>query len=269
MSTTAEEQVTSLLAFIAGRGFPADLSFSEAEVEIVSRIRELPSPEKKNVDDLKQSLQGTWRLVFTTNDQLKILSSIPGGPTKLYFEHISDDTLHVAVPFKGLFLLILGPVLLVVCLIFAVLYNLTFLSAFFVTYLAYSSLAKFGPSGVLVSRRVGLHFSENMEVTSQLERDVLGLFNSQFGFDKNSIDPMKSFCKTFDLSDGTKDRLKVGFLLGWRIVPKPLSIHLLTHETVRKEEVLFVNKHCRITQATEKLAQGDVKSFLSIYIRDS
>ena len=263
-------KVAMLVNYIGGRGYPTQIGEEDkmVELEIMKIVRSL-TPSKMSPKEAHDLLAGNWRLVFTTSEQLSNLSSIMGGPMKVGFESIGDDSVHIAAPFKGLFLMFLAPLLLVFCLVFAVTNQLSFLSAFFVTNLVFSLAAKYGPSGLFASRRVGFSVKEGLIATSRLDRDVLAVFASQFAFDKKAIDPMVSFCKAFDSSNGTKDPLKAGFLFGWRLVPRPFCLHLKSHETIRKEQVAYIDENVRIMIGGDVIVTDGTMaaSAVSIFVR--
>jgi hypothetical protein len=263
-----QQKITQLMNYLAGRGYPTQISQDHSiELEVMRIIRSLSSIEGKTCKDVHNLLAGNWRLVFTTSEQLAILSSIAGGPLKVAFESIGDDTVHIAAPFKGFFLLIMAPVLIVVSLVFAIVNHLSFLGSFFVTLLTFRLLTKVAPSGIFASRRVDFKVTDDLIASSKLDRDVLGLFGSQFAFDKTDPDPMVRFCPKFDESNGTKDSLKVGFLFGWRIVPNPFCLHLKSHETVRREKVVYIDDNVRIMMGGDHLEDGSNSSAVSVYVR--
>jgi len=267
MDETNQARMASLMNMVAGRGYPTDAAKNrEVELEIMRIVRSLDG-EKKSSKECVELLNGDWRLVFTTSEQLSNLSSIAGGPMKVAFESVRDDRLYVAAPFKGLFMLMVGPILMFVCLVIAILNKFTFLSAFFVTSLIFQLAAKYGPSGLFASRRTGLTVSDDMVVTSRLDRDVLALLGKQFSFDKGVANPMSAFCSAFDDSNGAKDALKAGFLFGWRLVPKPFCLHLVAYTTTRKEKIAYIDEKVRVMVGGDIAKDGTHNTAVTVFVR--
>jgi hypothetical protein len=266
---TNKGKVAQLINFIAGRGYPTIAAKDrKVELEIMRMVHELDK-EKLSAKDTHDAIAGNWRLVFSTSEQLANLSSIMGGPLKLCYESIGNDTVHIATPFKGFFLMLAAPVVIGACLMLASLLHLSFVSAVVLTVFAFKLAAKFGPSGVYASRRTGLTVSDDMVIMSRLDRDVLAPVASQLGFKKDAADPMAAFCTHFDNANGSKDILKVGFLFGWRLVPRPFALHFKAHDTTRREKVVYVDENVRIMLGGDLLNDGSAANALSIYVKAS
>ena len=236
------------------------------ELEVMRMVQELEH-EKKSAKDAHNLLAGNWRLVFSTSEQLSTLSSIMGGPLKVYYESIGDDTIHIATPFKGFFLLLVAPLLIVTGLVLALPARLSFVTSLVLTVIIFYLAAKFGPSGLYASRRNALKVSEDLVVSSRLDRDVLAVFAAHFGFDKSSPDPMATFCRKFDDANGSKDILRVGPLLGWRLVLNPFALHFLAHQTTRKEKILYIDEQIRVMLGGDVDKDGNVNNALNIFVR--
>jgi len=267
---SSKENVASLLAFLAGRGFPAEIADErENELFLVRNIQLLlGNQQQKSQEDTFELLKGNWRLVFTTRDQLCTLSRILGGPLAVYYENIQEGSLHSCTPFKGHLLLLESPIIIIFSLILSSSLSLTFLSSFAVTIFIFQIAAKYIPNGILASRRTCMSVDSGMVFCSHLDRDVLGFSSEQFGFDKYALDSMTGFASKFDLSTGARDPLQVSFLFGWRLILRPLCLHFKTIESERREQIVYIDETTRIMMGGDYSAKhGKASNAVSIFVR--
>lgn len=184
-----------------------------------------------------------------------------------YYETISDSAVHTAAPFKGGAYVLLLPLAVVLCLTVAVAFKFSFLASVVLMINAAKVSAKFAPTGLLSSRRNNVKLTQDGYLQSTLDRDVIAVLSAQFGFDVNALNPMTKFTAEFDRAEGAKDGLSHGFMFGWRLVIRPLCLHVLRHETIRKEKILYVDENIRITNGGDILKDGSVRGGLSVFVR--
>ena len=260
----------ALLSAIAGRGTPAEPKTSAREAEVVEAAFRLKAQWRTTVKDVRDSCAGCWRLVYTTDEALLALSSLPGGPVADCFESIGDDTVHTAaatrLPMYFILLLLAFPALVYV----ASATGLGFLGGAHLVVLASAALSSVAPTGLFASRRRGFHVSDDLVASSRLERDVISLVASRLGFARKLQNPMPGFTQKFDKHEGSKDPLAASLLLGWRVLPRVLSFHVLSASkgVERREEVLFVDDSLRVVLGGNvSLVDGSVAQALSVFVR--
>jgi hypothetical protein len=257
---------------IAGRGTPAEsLGGTKQEARVLTSIQDLnkiwKSSSSSNNKDVKDLCSGTWRALYTTNEKLKNISKLQGGPLLDYFEYIGDDYIITAAPTKCMMFFLLMICMLPLQLTIAGGLRIGFFGGILLVNIVSHIMEAISFTGLFASRRKAFDVDQDLIATSTLDRDVICIVASKLGFDRTASNPMIDFTKTFNSSDGVKDPLKPSLLLGWRFIPKYLAIHVLSASKglVRKEHILYIDDDIRIMQGGDVALDGTVSQYLTVY----
>jgi len=213
-------------------------------------------------------LEGSWRLVWTTSDNLRMMSGIPGGSVDATFEIFKDGVMHQAAVSHAPSYSLLAPLAIVVNLFLAVMLKTGFWGGVLLTLLTFSAIQMATVPGLYVTRRTELKVDDDLVVTSQLERMCIVWSANSCDFDVNARDPTQKFKAKFDASPASKDSLKHGFLFGWRLARKPWALHVMpATRTRRRERIIYADQQIRIMEGGDVLVDGSTNDAVSVFVR--
>lgn len=258
------EESQVFISFLAGRPVVSD--DTEFEKQVFQRVQRL-KPTTLNDVELVDKLQGNWRLVFTTSDQIKTLKALPGSYDQDFFECIDRDEIQQVTSTKAPLFFLCAPVLLSVCLIvFPFTLQVDFVTSFLLTAVSFGLLASCLPVGLFTSRQREITLTDGV-LSSRLEREVLGLFRGQFSFTGRALS-LHEFLSRFRAADGSKDPLfEPGSLYGWRLIFKPFCLHLLSRKSIRRDKVVCITDTMRVMLGGDSLQSGDFTSAVHVYVK--